>query len=70
MAGLGAIAVGPLRTVLQEGPREARFAAIAALGQINSRGARRALNDARYDSDPDIRSVAQLWLTLAVPQPT
>jgi hypothetical protein len=69
MAELGALSVGPLRTVLRDGHREARFAAIAALGQINSRGARHALNDARYDSDPDIRSVAQLWLTLAAPEP-
>jgi hypothetical protein len=69
IAELGAVAVGPLQTVLRGDAREPRFAALAALGQINSPRARRALAAALDDSDPEIRNVAQLWLDQAAPEP-
>jgi hypothetical protein len=68
-ARLGDLAVGPLQELLKHDDAEPRMAALAALGQIDTESARRALSEALTHDDPEVRKAAQFWLDRAAPAP-
>ena len=59
---LGPIAIGALRQVMRGIEREARLAAVAALGQIGTHQARAELQFALEHRDAEMRSAAEAWL--------